>query len=359
MNKAIWGFLRKEFSQNLRDPRMLIFMIPLPAIQLITFGVIIRTETRNIRLAVSGTPDKVLEEVVNRADSSSWFVPAKVRGVDPYQWVKSGEAEAVLISPPEGLEKSMAEKNGRLQVLIDASNGARARNIEAYLSSIVAEVSHVPPPLFKFSVKTLYNPELKTPYFMVPSIIGMILCLVAVPLSSMSFARETDFGTMEMLLMAPVKKREIILGKTIPFVVITMVIFLLCVAGGVFGFGVPERGPLWMLLLGGLVFIATMVEVGFWVFTLAPTQQGTMVIGFIILFLQMQLSGIGFPLDNIPKVIAWISYLNPLRYFITMLINIMLKGGNPHVFWENLSKIGLIGLSVTAMAVRRLSRTLN
>ncbi len=338
---------------------MLIFMIPLPAIQLITFGVIIRTETRNIRLAVSGKPDMVLEEVVDRANSSGWFVPAKVHGRDPYQWVKSGEAEVALVAPPEGLQKSIAEKNGRLQVLIDASNGARARIIETYLESIVAEVSHIPKPIFSFSVKTLYNPELKTPYFMVPSIIGMILCLVAVPLSSMSFARETDFGTMEMLLMAPIKKWEIVLGKTIPFIVITMVIFFLCVAGGVFGFGVPERGPLWMLFLGGLAFITTMVEVGFWVFTLAPTQQGTMVIGFIILFLQMQLSGIGFPLDNIPKVIAWISYINPLRYFITMLINIMLKGGDSHVFWWNLSKITLIGTAVTTLAVRRLSRTLN
>ncbi len=359
MNFTLIGFLKKEFAQGLRDRRMRVLIFILPSLQLIVFGLAIRTEMRNIRLAVFGKPDPLLREITTRAEASGWFIPAKVRGNNPYQWAKSGEAEAILVSPEKGLGRDAKRGTANLQILIDASDSVRARIINAYLSSIIRQADKDPAPQFSFSIRTLYNPELKTAHFMVPSISGLILSILTIILTSMSLAREKEIGTMETILSAPIEGWEILLGKTIPFVAMGLIVFTLVISAGILVFGVPERGPLWMLGLSGLVFVVTSVAIGLFISTIAKNQQQAMMASFIFLFPAMQLSGITFPVDNLPPSIAWVSYFDPLKYFVTLMRNIMLKGGNPTVFWENLAAIALIGTLVALFAVERFHDTLN
>lgn len=359
MKRTLVGFLRKEFAQILRDPRMRAFIFILPSLQLIVFGLAIRTQTRNIKLVVFGKPDPILREITDQAFSSGWFTSAKVNGSDPYHCVKSGEAEVALIAPTEGLGQSIEHGRGRLQFLIDSTDAVRARSINAYLTAIVSQAASEAAPVFSFSIRTLYNPELTTAYFTVPSITGLILCVLTIILTSMSFAREKETGTMETLLSAPLKSWEIILGKTVPFVILGMAAFCLIISAGVVIFGVPERGPLWMMGLTGLIFVSTTVTIGLFISTISRNQQQAMMAGFIFLFPAMQLSGIIFPINNMPSTIAWVSYFNPLRYFVALLRNIMLKGGNPIVFWENLVAIAIIGGVSALFAVKRFHQTLN
>ncbi len=359
MNTAIIGFLKKEFSQGLRDRRMRVLIFVLPSIQLLVFGLAIRTEMRNIKLASFGKPDPVMREIIDRAEASGWFSPAAVKGKNPYQWVKAGQAEAVLIAPENGLGRDALHKTANPQILIDASDSVRARAINAYLSAIIQQTDKAPAPQFSFSVRTLYNPELKTAHFMVPSISGLILSILTIILTSMSLAREKEIGTMETILSAPIEGWEILLGKTIPFVIMGLIVFALIVSAGILAFGVPERGPLWMLALAGFVFVVTNVAIGLFISTIAKNQQQAMMASFIFLFPAMQLSGIAFPVDNLPPIIAWVSYFDPLKYFVTLMRNIMLKGGNLAVFWKNLSPIILIATAVAVFAIERFHDTLN
>ena len=229
--ETVMGFLKKEFAQVLRDPRMRIILLVIPLMQMAVFGIAISTEVKNIKLGTIYNPnDSVLRRIEERSFSSKWFVPAVGRGTfndlnsDPLELIRSGRADAVLISPPGGMAKAIERGEGRVQLLIDASNVIRAQSIERYMSSIISEVLRdefhitLPTPI-NFDVRILYNPALESAIFMVPGTMAMILCIVTILLTSMSIAREKEMGTFEMIISAPVKTWEVLLVKTIPFIV--------------------------------------------------------------------------------------------------------------------------------------------
>jgi ABC-2 type transport system permease protein len=227
---TVIGFLKKEFSQVLRDPRMRIILLVIPVMQMAVFGLAISTEVKNIKLGTVYNPnDTILRRIEERSFSSKWFIPAIGRGtsndanVDPLEQIRSGRADAVLISPPGGLAKAIERGERNVQLLIDASNVIRAQSIERYMQSIINEVLRddfhltVTSPVI-FDVRILYNPSLESAIFMVPGTMAMILCIVTILLTSMSIAREKEMGTFEMIISAPVKTWEVLLGKTIPFI---------------------------------------------------------------------------------------------------------------------------------------------
>jgi ABC-2 type transport system permease protein len=206
------------------------------------------------------------------------------------------------------------------------------------MQSIINEVLHdefhiaLTTPII-FDVRILYNPALESAIFMVPGTMAMILCIVTILLTSMSIAKEKEMGTFEMIISAPVKTWEVLLGKTIPFIIIGMInavsIFMLAILV----FKVPMKGHFWQLGIATFSFIVTTVSIGTLISTFAKNQQQAMMGGFIFLFLSNLLAGVMFPIDNMPIIMKAFAYMNPMTYFVKLLRNIMLKGGSPEIVW--------------------------
>lgn len=371
--RVIIGFFRKEFAQVLRDPVMRIFLLVVPVVQLTLFGYAISNEFKNLKLVVRYEPvDIMARQLSDRLYASGWFVlPGSVKGTTE-DYLRSGTADAVAIMPAGGLTKTMgrAEPGGsgheaRIQLLIDAQNTTKARAIENYFRLITLQFAkdklpdaRLNPPVV-FDMRFLYNPTMETSFFMVPGIIVMIMCITTVMLSSMSLAREKELGTFETIIAAPVRPIEIILGKSFPFIVMGVVNALLVTAGGFLIFGVPLRGSLLILILAALVFVSTAVGVGIFISTIAKNQQQAMMGSFLFIFPAILLSGIMFPIENMPPLIRGIAHLDPLTYFVQIMRNVMLKGANPELVWTNIAITLVFFTAVTGFAAIRFRDTLN
>lgn len=366
---TVKGFFRKEFAQVLRDPRMRIVLFIVPMIQMMLFGYAISTEVRNVRLLIQGAPDDtLLTRIAEKSFSSGWFVPARpgLPGLnDPFQAVRSGSADAALIVPPGGATRALERGEGKLQVLIDASNVIRAQSVERYLQAIVNQVleetrltSHEALPAFSLSVRVVYNPSLESSIFMVPGVMGMILGIVAILLTSMSIAREKEMGTFEMIISAPVKTWEVILGKTLPFVLLGMLNAATVLLIARLAFNIPMRGAVIELGAATVTFVTTCVSIGTLISTFSKTQQQAMMAGFIFLFLSNLLSGIMFPIDNMPLPLKAVAYLNPLTYYVALLRNIMLKSGAPEIVWTYIGILASMGTLAIWASFKRFRHTL-
>lgn len=366
MNRTILAFLRKELSQSLRDPRMRIVIFLLPIIQMTVFGLAISTEIRGIRLAAVHAPgDAAARQLADRFYASGWFIPATGDGRDPYRLIASGAADAVLVAPAGGLTKAAGRGGAEVQLLVNASNATKARSVESYAAAIVAQEAAPdrrpgsPAPGIELDVRVLYNPAMESSIFMVPGVMGMILCLVTIILTSMSLAKEKELGTFETILAAPLRPWEILLGKTLPYFLLGLADAVLVLAAAVVIFSVPVRGPLWMLALASVVFVAATVGVGTLVSTISANQQQAMLGSFLFLFPAVLMSGLMFPIENMPPAILWVAQLNPLKYFVTLVRDIMLKGGDGRVFAYNLSVLVLMAAAVGAASYRRFRQRLD
>ncbi|AHZ84383.1 putative multidrug ABC transporter permease YbhR [Bdellovibrio bacteriovorus] len=357
--KTLLGFIKKEFWQILRDPRMRILLFLAPCVQLTIFGVALSTEANNIRLSLVGAPnDSSLQELHRKALASGWFVPAKPSLSDPYEQIQKGQADAVLIAPTGGLDRALGRKEGEVQLLINATNVTRAQGIERYMGSILRSLHPQDPPL-QFDVRVLYNPAMRSALFLVPGVMSMLVCLITILLTSMSVAKEKELGTFETLISAPVSPEEVILGKTVPFVLLGLSNIPLIVGVAVVLFGMPMRGSLWMLLLAAVAFVCCTVGIGLFISTVAKNQQQSMMGGFLYLFPSVLLSGMVFPVENMPWALRIFSYINPLTYFIELLRNIMLKGGDLRLIAVNvLILVAMAVLAITA-SWRRFKTTLS
>ncbi len=367
LNPTIMGFFKKELVQTLRDPRMRIMLFVMPVIQMTIFGVAISTETRNIKLAAVYEPnDYLMERVAQRCYSSQWFVPAKgLTGTDPFKWIQSGQADAVLVAPEKGLTRNIGMGGSSLQLLIDSSNITKGQAVESYTQAILNQVmgeafpeKNQGPPVH-FAVRYLYNPEMKTAVFMVPSVLCMILLMVTFILASSSIAREKEAGTMETLLSSPATTTEIMLGKSLPYVALGMADFPLVIAVAVFGFGVPMRGSLILLLFCAFIFMCNTVALGVLFSTFVKNLQQSSMGGFLFIFPAIQLSGVLYPVENMPWLLKYCAYLDPIMYFVNLMRNIMLKGGDFQVVAFNAGALIVMGIFAITIAAKRFHQTLN
>lgn len=360
------GFIRKEFTQAFRDPRMGIVLFVGPLIQLIIFGVAISTEVKNIRLWAALTPtDYVLQHIYEHSIESQWFLPTKEGyNLDPFELLRAGKIDAALIPPPGGLTRALGRGTAELQLLVDASNVLQAQSVESYIKEIMNRVvqedfkTELPQSPINFAVRVLYNPTLETAYFMVPGVMCLLICVVTIVLTSMSITNEKEMGTFEMLISAPISASEIILGKTIPFIILGMINVGLILAVGVFAFGVPMRGSLLVLILASFIFVCSTVAIGTLISTIARNQQQAILGGFLFLFPAVLFSGLFFPLENMPELLKWVAYLDPLSHFLSLLRNIMLKGGEIHFILFHIGILVLMAIVIVFISYKRFHTTL-
>lgn len=365
MIRMLWGFMLKEFKQTLRDPRMRVLLFVSPCIQMTLFGIALTTEARNIRLAMaSDAGDDALDRIREHALASGWFIDAaRDASHDPFALVKSGQADVALIPPPGGLTRAKGEGSAALQVLIDATNVTRAQSIDRYLASIVnqeirREQGHSGGQALNFDLRILYNPTLRSAAYMVPGVMSLVMCLTTIILTSMGIAREKEVGTFETIISAPIGSFEVILGKAIPYVMLGLINLPLILSVAVLLFEVPLRGSFLLLMLSSLLFICATVAIGILISTLAKTQQQALMGGFLFLFPSVLLSGLIFPVENMPLALQVFSYSNPLTYYMELLRNIMLKGGDPTLLLRNSIILAGMALFFGIISIRRFRTTL-
>jgi len=366
MMSTLAGFLSKELKQALRDPRMRILLFLAPIVQLVLFGVAISNDVKNIRLWVQfDSGDTVLQHVYERAIASRWFLPVSAgRNRDPFELLRSGEIDVAVIPPPGGLTRAIVRGDADLQLLVNATNVLQAQSIDSYLRNIITRVVaedlrlEPPEPPIRFDTRVLYNATLETSYFMVPGVMAMLMIINSMILTSMSISREKELGTFEMLISAPVTASVVVFGKTIPYVVLGMGTLPLILGVAVIGFHVPMRGSLLMLVVASLAFVCTAVAIGTLISTFAQNQQQSMMAGFLFLFPAVLLSGLFFPIENMPLAMKWLAYADPVTHYLALLRNIMLKGGELDFALQRIGILTLMALVSGYISFKRFHTTL-
>lgn len=365
--KRFSGFIKKEFYHIFRDPRTLLILFGLPVVQLLIFGFVVTNEVKDARIAVLDySKDEKTREITNKILSSGYFRLDKNLSSEAEieEVLKQGHIQEVIIFEHDFASKLEREKTAGIQLIADASDPNNANLIVNYTSGIIRDYVNKENVLLKSplqitpEVRMFYNEGLKGVYMFVPGTMALILMLVSAMMTSISITREKEFGNMEVLLVSPLKPAQIILGKVAPYVTLSFINAVSIIIVGFFVFGLPVVGSLTLLLAESLLFITLALSLGILISTMSQTQQVAMFISmFALLLPTMLLSGFIFPIENLPKILQWISAVMPPRWYIVIIKNIMLKGtGFGYVWKETIILIAFtlffIGMSVKKFKVR-------
>ena len=351
----IGGFIKKEFAQIFRDKRTRIILFVLPIIQTIVFAIALSSEVKDIKIGMDFHPDdQEFVSLIKNFEKSGWFKPVPLKR-DGLNQLKSGEIDAILVSPLEKILKDRERFSGGFQLIIDGADIIRAQSIERYVNAVLLRsVKLESKPRVEFSIRTLYNPEMKSAFFLIPGMMSMIVALVTILLTSMSLSREKEMGTLEMILVTPIKSWELVLGKTVPFFILGLINAVSILFIAIVLFKVPMEGSYFLLFLSVITFVFTTVNIGTFISTFTRNQQQAMLAGFIFLFMANLLAGIMFPIDQIPSALKGIVYINPLRIYVELLRGIMLKDASIGVILSSLFLLLGIGSVISYLSYRRL-----
>ncbi len=362
--KQLFGFFRKEIIALVRDPVLLAAVMVMPAVQLVVLSGAITLEAQNLRLAVDMQPDDyAMEQIYNHAIGSGWFVRAANDARDAATMVQAGRADVALVAPSGGLTRAIARGDGEIQVLVDSMNVLKAQSIEAYLAGIIQGIARemgiatarVP---VNFDVRILFNPELNTKWFMTPALIAILVFLALLILITISIAKEKETGTIETLISAPISKYTIIVGKVVPYVVVSFLIMLSILVIGLWMFKLPFVGSGFMFVLAFLVFCVPAAGASVLLADYTHTQQQALLGIIIVAFLSLMLSGAMIPTENMPRLLQYISYTNPLSHYAYIVRNILLKGSDWLYFMRHASVMLGVGGIIWVFAIRKFKTTL-
>jgi len=356
--RTLLNLLVKELLQLKRDPKILPILFIAPVVQLTILGYAATTDVRRVELAVCDldrTPAS--RDLVDAFTSSTYFrqvvsVPSQDR-FD--RWLDSGRARIALTIPAGYAADRSARRPVEVQLVADGSDAMSGTLGLSYAQGVLQHVAETEG--FRLPVelrpKVLYNPDLVSRYYMVPGVLAMILMIMTMMLTSMALVRETEIGTMEQLLVTPLTPGAIIVGKLVPYALVGAVEICTALPVVLFWFRVPLRGSLGTLALLTLPFMLCTLGLGLLVSTLARTQQQAMMIStFVFLMPQIYLSGFVFPIQNMPDVFQWITYAIPLRYYVTVLRGVFLKGVGLETLWPQ--GLALLGLGVVILTLARI-----
>jgi ABC-2 type transport system permease protein len=375
MIERIRHMLVKEFIQIFRDARMKGVIFLMPIIQVLVFGYAVTTDVRNVPTVLrdmDGTRSS--RELAARFLDSGYFRLVEHAADDRHaiELMDRGKA-AVILTIPSGFEADLlAGRTSDVQVIADGSDSNTAGIVMDYSSRIVSTFSEDvlakrhslvagggrPLPRIEPETRAWFNENLESRNFYVPGVIAIIVMLVTLMLTSMAVVREKEIGTMEQIMVTPISPSEFILGKTVPFAVIGLADVVLITAVGAFWFDVPIRGSLGLLFAATMLYLMTTLGVGLLISTVSRTQQEAMMSAFFFYFPAVLLSGFMFPIANMPQPIQWLTWINPLRYFLVVLRGVFLKGVGPEILWPHMTALAVLGVVTLWFASRRFRKTL-
>lgn len=355
--KQLFVFILKEYKHIFRDVRTLVILFGMPVAQIILFGYAITNEVKDANIVVlDKSQDYLSTRLVNKITSSGYFyLKGNVDSVEEVnELFLSDEVKLAIIIPAKFAEK-VHEKDAQIQLLADASDPNMASVLVSYTNGIISkfmmeEVGVALPNAITNEIDMVYNPTLKGVFLFVPGVITIILMLVSALLTSIAIAREKEMGTMEILLVSPLKPITIILGKVIPYLQLSFMNAIIILLMGVFIFDMPMNGNLLLLLGESLLFIITALSLGIFISTKADSQQTAMMVSLFALMLPtILLSGFIFPISSMPLPLQWLSAIMPPRYFIIIIKGIMLQGVGLEVLWKE--TLILVGMTVFLLAL--------
>jgi ABC-2 type transport system permease protein len=365
----IRALLIKEFIQLFRDPKMRPIIFVMPVVQLLIFGYAATTDVRRVALAVQDLDNSVASrELVARFAASGYFEVVEHVADDARvgQMIDEGSAQAVLRVRHGFAGDLYAGRTAQVQIILDGSDSNTARIIMDYASRIVSSYSadvlvdrvarstggrqRQP---FVLESRAWFNPSLESREYYVPGVIAILVMIATLMLTSMAVVREKEIGTMEQVIVTPIKPAELILGKSLPFVLIGYFDVALISVVGVLWFDVPIRGSLWLLAGATGVYLMTAIGVGLLISTICQTQQQALMTTFFFAFPMILLSGFMFPIANMPQVVQWLTYLDPLRYFLVIVRGLFLKGVGLEVLWPHVAVLAAMGVVTLWLAQRK------
>jgi ABC-2 type transport system permease protein len=375
MFERLRAMLIKEFIQVFRDPRMRILIFVLPVFQTVVFGYAVNTDVRDINTAIydlDNTPES--RDLTARFAASGYFrIVETVTGETRVrELLDRGKAKAVLRINRGFAGDLAAGRAAKVQMILDGTDSNTAGIVMGYAGEIAAgfngglrleqaaRMLGLPDEAGSVELKSRawFNENLESRNFYVPAVIANIVFILTMLLSSMAVVREKEIGTMEQIIVTPISRGEFILGKTIPFVIIGFIDVALITIAGVFWFQVPLRGSIPLLFGATALFLMSSLGFGLFISSISRTQQQAMMSAFFFIFPAMLLSGFAFPIENMPEPVQWLTYANPLRYYLVIIRGIFLKGVGIDILWPELLALLLLGSLILFFAVNRFRKTL-
>jgi len=374
--KVILSILWKEFLQLRRDPRLFPVIFISPILQLILLGYAANLDVKNIPSVIcdldrSTASRGFLDDFVN---SGYFSVEARVDRMEEIdRYLDHGDASMAFVIP-RGFGDSLAGgKEASVMLIADGSESQSASIGVNYATLIAANYTQkiifesfkragglgLKPVLVKPELRVWYNPELKSRNFMVPGVLGLILMIMTTTLASLGIVREKESGTMEQLIVTPIRPYQLIIGKLLPFVLIGLVdtTFVISVARG--WFGIPVRGSIALLFALCLAFMLNTLGIGLFVSTISRTQQQAMLTSLFFIMPQIVLSGFVFPIENMPKFFQYLTTVIPIRYFFVIIRGIMLKGAGWPELWNQAAALMGLGTVILTLSVARFHKKLD
>jgi ABC-2 type transport system permease protein len=375
MNSRLMSVIRKEFLQIRRDPRSLALILVMPIVQLFLLGYAATSDVKNIRLAVWDQSQSAESRALLDAFRAAGYfrLAYAVQSEAEYRaLIEAGDARVVLVIPPD-YERRLLESSAQVSVILDGSDStvgttalSTARLIGQSFSTKVlmqqlalsGRAGTITPPL-EVRTQVWYNPDLVSAYFNIPAVIGMILYFITALLTASSIVRERERGTIEQLIVTPVRSWELIVGKMLPYVLLgfTDVIEVLLI--GHFWFKVPVRGDVGLILLLSGLFVLSSLGIGLLASTVAKTQQEAVMTVMFLMLPSIFLSGFFFPLEAMPRFLQVVSALIPLRYYLVIIRALLLKGVGISALWNEVAALAIFAVVIMGVAAQRFRKRLD
>lgn len=363
LNSRIWALARKEISQILRNKQLIFLLIFPPTVQLLVFGFALNPEVQHLKLGVMDYANSVQShELVSALTENNIFVVHSYVNdeSDLADQVRRGAITAGLIVPPEFDRRLAADQPAEVQVLIDGVDANTAGIASGYIAQIVTAFSqqlntvNAMPlrELIRPEVTFLYNPGLHSTWFFVPGVMGIVLTLTSVLVSSSTVVREKDTGTLEQLLMTPAEAWEILLAKIVPLFVLLMADVLLAIAMATLIFRLPFRGNLLVYLAISGVYICVGIGLGIMLATISKNQRQVVLTSFFINLPLIQTSGAIAPIESMPPLFQTLSWINPLRHYVVIIRGFLLKGVGISELWSHVVVLGIFAFVLLAISSR-------
>lgn len=372
MLDRILSLLVKEFRQLVRDKRTRALALGFPVFQLFVFGYAAVLDVKHISTAICDRDQSaVSRDLVARLRATDYFDldVFTTREAELRYLLDRGAINAIVEIPSEFEQDVKRGRTAQVRIVTDGTNPTVASVVTSYASSVVQ--AHALSILRERGVlparegvvileqRALYNPSLDNRFYYVPGIIAMVVLIVGMNLTAMSIVREKEQGTLEQIIVTPIRSGELIVGKTLPFVLVILVTISLQMLVGHYWFGVPFRGSLPTLYLGILLFLILALGLGIFISTISQTQQQAMLTGFFVMMPSILLSGFMFPVENMPPVVQTLTWLNPMRHFLLIMRVVFLKGGGLDVLWPQYVALAILGVGVFVLATLRFQKRLS
>ena len=375
MFRRVRHLIWKEFIQVLRDKKLRLFIFLPPMIQLIAYGYAVNFDIKHVPTAVYAEDNSAeSRQLIFRFASSDYFnikyfisTQEELRRL-----IDENKVTLVLRLPYDFARKIKSNQESLVQLVVDATDSNAALIVARYANNVISDysleimqerlarlgaVQGVSLPL-EVEPRAWFNVNLKSRFSFVPGVIAMVVMLVSLMLTALTVVREREIGTMEQILVSPLRPVELMLGKTIPFIIISLVDMVIIILVGVFWFEVPFRGSILVLFLGAITFLFNSVGLGLFISTVSSTQQQAMMAGTFFFTPAILLSGLIFPIPNMPLFFQYLTYLNPLRYFVVVVQGIFLRGDGMAILWPQMAGMAILGLALLTLSVLRFQQRL-